>query len=257
MTKLMTKKQKIIITLILGISLIAFITMFFIEPIPQIAKYSDFIDKRNIFGIPNFYNVISNIPFLFVGIYAFVLLKKDKLSYQYKIKFIYYTMSLGVVGVFFGSSYFHLDENNQTLFFDRLPMVIIFMSIFSIVISEFVHLEIGKKLFPYLLFIGLASITYWIVGELNGAGDLRLYGLVQFLPMLIIPIILLSFQNKSHKVSAYWYLLFAYIFAKVFEFFDACVFKYTSIISGHSIKHFVSALGILMFFQTIKKQKRQ
>jgi hypothetical protein len=89
--------------------------------------------------------------------------------------------------------------------------------------SEFISLKIGKKLFIPLMALGLFTIVYWIIGEHYGSGDLRGYLLVQFLPMLIMPIILLSFKRKSAK--AYWYLLLFYVFAKLFEYFDGQIFE--------------------------------
>jgi hypothetical protein len=80
-----------------------------------------------------------------------------------------------------------------------------------------------------------SKIIYWIVGEGYGSGDLRGYILVQFLPMLITPIILLNFKRKSAK--AYWYLLLFYVFAKLFEHFDGQIF--------------VSLIFNLLFFNNI------
>ena len=252
----MTNPQKLSIKTIMLISLLAFIAMFFQAPIPQSIEYQSFVDGRTIFEIVNFYNVASNLPFLLVGLYAIVLLKDNKLDINPKIKHLYYIMSFGVIMVFFGSSYFHFEINNKTLFFDRLPMVIVFMSLFSIVISEFVDLKIGKKLFPFLLAIGLISIIYWIIGESYGVGDLRLYALVQFLPMLLIPIILLTFKSQSKNPTPYWYLLVGYILAKIFEHFDAQVFEVLSVISGHSIKHIIAAFGLLIFYSLKRKRLR-
>ena len=42
--------------------------MFFVKPIPQDAAYHNFADQREVLGIPNFWNVISNIPFILVGL---------------------------------------------------------------------------------------------------------------------------------------------------------------------------------------------
>jgi hypothetical protein len=47
------------------------------------------------------------------------------------------------------------------------------MALFSIVISEFISLKIGKKLFIPLMALGLFTIVYWIIGEHYGSGDLR------------------------------------------------------------------------------------
>jgi hypothetical protein len=46
------------------------------------------------------YNVISNFPFLLVGIYAIILLKNNKLDISDNIKYMYYTMFFGVVMIF-------------------------------------------------------------------------------------------------------------------------------------------------------------
>src|SRR5437667_12639658 len=38
------------------------------EPVPQDISYHEFADRRTVLGVPNFWNVISNVAFLIVGI---------------------------------------------------------------------------------------------------------------------------------------------------------------------------------------------
>jgi hypothetical protein len=38
-----------------------------LPPIVQNQNYHDFADQRTLFGIPNFWNVVSNIPFIGIG----------------------------------------------------------------------------------------------------------------------------------------------------------------------------------------------
>ena len=38
-----------------------------LPPIPQDQSYHQFADQRTLFGIPNFWNVVSNLPFIAVG----------------------------------------------------------------------------------------------------------------------------------------------------------------------------------------------
>ena len=38
-----------------------------LSPIPQDQGYHHFADQRTLLGIPNFWNVISNLPFIAVG----------------------------------------------------------------------------------------------------------------------------------------------------------------------------------------------
>jgi hypothetical protein len=49
---------------------IAIAAMLFVPPIHQDAGYHDFADQRTIFGVPNFWNVVSNLPFLAVALWG-------------------------------------------------------------------------------------------------------------------------------------------------------------------------------------------
>src|SRR3972149_1940055 len=39
-----------------------------LDPVPQDPGYHAFVDGRTLFGIPNFWNVVTNLPFLFIGL---------------------------------------------------------------------------------------------------------------------------------------------------------------------------------------------
>src|SRR5215472_9282020 len=41
--------------------------LLFVPPIAQDQSYHDFADQRTLLGIPNFWNVVSNFPFLVIG----------------------------------------------------------------------------------------------------------------------------------------------------------------------------------------------
>ena len=217
------------------------IVIFNFPPIEQQLDYHNFIDIKTILNIPNFWNVLSNLPFLIVGLLGLTRLN------VFNIKRIQYLMFfIGILLVAFGSSYYHLNPNNDTLVWDRLPMTIAFMSLLSILISESINEKIGKNLLFPLLVLGFASVDYWLI-----TSDLRLYVFVQFCPILIIPILLICFKLKINVVNGYWFLLLAYVIAKLFEFFDAQVFDYLNF-SGHSLKHIISALGLFVLYKYYK-----
>lgn len=60
--------------LMLGIVGAAIVAAFFFPPIPQDPHYHDFADQREFLGIPNFWNVVSNSPFVVVGLLGLHLL---------------------------------------------------------------------------------------------------------------------------------------------------------------------------------------
>jgi len=250
------KKEKIALITMISISFIALIGVLFINAIPQDCNYHDFADARTIFHVSNFWNVVSNLPFLLVGFYGlYKLLIFKSLKILDEVKLAYLLFFIGVTLVAFGSSYYHLDPNNETLLWDRLPMTIAFMALFSFVISEFFSVKIGKiLLFPFLA-LGMFSVFYWFMGELNSCGDLRAYALVQFLPMVIMPIMFLFFKTSFSLTSGYWYLLLCYLLAKIFEYFDGGIYELLGFISGHSLKHMVSALGIYILVRSFEKRE--
>jgi hypothetical protein len=220
-------------------------------PIAQDISYHLFADDRTIWSIPNFWNVISNIPFVMVGLLGVYQLRNPgKLKIIGELNIAYVLLFFGTFLVGFGSGYYHLAPDNQTLVWDRLPMTIAFMSLFSIIISEFISVRSGKNLLLPLILAGILSVVYWHFSEIRDEGDLRLYLLIQFYPILAIPIMLLCFRSNCTNVSAYWWLLLTYVTAKTLEHFDTEVYNVLGFISGHSLKHIVAALGIyvLLFF---------
>ena len=227
------------------ITLFAFYWFFSRAPIPQDLNYHDFIDSRELFGIPNFWNVFSNIFFLVVGVVGlYKTLFVQKFYLINEIKIVYSMLFLSCVLIAFGSAYYHWLPNNWTLFWDRLAMSVAFMALFTIVISEYVSLRVGKQVFIPLVCAGIASVVYWYVSETQGQGDLRLYALIQFYPLLLISVILVFFKSRYTYAKSYWAMLFVYGISKLFEYFDALVFEYSGLLSGHTIKHIMAAVAV-------------
>ena len=65
----------------------------------------------------------------------------------------------------------HLEPDNYSLVWDRLPMAVAFMSIFAVMVAERVKSSIGVALLWPLIAIGIASILWWIWKEHIGQGD--------------------------------------------------------------------------------------
>lgn len=206
-----------------GVTLAVGLILCFIPSMPQNPEYHQFADNQTICDIPNFWNVVTNIPFLIVGFWGLVLLLrrwKDGGFTDWKEMAPYLTLVLGVFLTGFGSAYYHWAPNNFTLVWDRLPMTIIFMSLVSIVLLERVGFEEGfGSLIPLLLF-GIGSVFYWSWTESMGRGDLRPYAFVQFYPSVFIVLILYFFRKRSFPVQNLAWAFLYYGLAKFFELND-------------------------------------
>ena len=98
--------------------------------------------------------------------------------------------------------------------------------------------------------MGVFSVLYWIYTENQGAGDLRLYALVQFLPVLLIPLVLVLFPSQSYQKKYLWYLIGFYALAKITEHYDKEIMNVFPL-SGHTLKHIFAALSGIAFLKLI------
>ena len=253
----MSRTARIIAFLTLAI--LPVIAILFIDPIAQDLAYHNFADKRAFFAIANFNDVISNIPFLIFGLWGMsYTLKlhpiKDFTMIGEKPLWIIFFFAAFLVGI--GSSYYHLDPNNQTLVWDRLPMTFAFMTFFCLMIMECLNPKTGLFLFPLFLLAGILSVVYWQYTESIGQGDLRFYALVQFLPLLLIGFMLWAFPRKYNGTQYLGYVLGCYILAKILEHFDKEIYTFFhGHVSGHSMKHIAAAFSIYAMLTYLQKRR--
>jgi hypothetical protein len=228
------------------------------DPILQDPSYHSFADQRDLLGISNFWNVVTNLPFMILGILGGVKsLPKKWTSDQMRFFWFWTVFFLGVALVSIGSAYYHWMPNSASLVWDRLPMTLAFMSFFAFIIAERVHEKTGLILLPVLLLLGIASVWYWNITEVAGAGDLRHYVLVQFLPMLEVPLICFLFPNKDRETKLLIYAFGWYALAKVFEHFDAVIFNLTdNQMGGHALKHLTAGAAIYSLYKYAYDFKR-
>jgi hypothetical protein len=222
----------------LALIAVSLVGLLLLPPISQNQNYHDFADQRTILGIPHFWNVVSNLLFVAVGVVGVAQFRRDA-----AIALLF----LAILMTGFGSAYYHLDPNDQTLFWDRLPMAIGFMIILAIAVEDRLDAKIGAILLWPLIAVGIFSILLW-----RWTGDLRLYGWVQFFPCLALPMLFYLYAPK-HSGTSYWLIAAAlYAVAKLFEFNDGTIYSFGSILSGHTLKHLAAAaacFAILRYFQ--------
>ncbi|MBT8233334.1 MAG: hypothetical protein HKO66_14220 [Saprospiraceae bacterium] len=221
--------------------------LLYLDPIPQDVEYHDFADQRKLFGIPNFWDVMSNLPMFFLGSYGlYISFTNYAKRPDFAAKQIPFVLCYGILLTCFGSAYYHWAPDNDTLVWDRLPMTLMFMPIFSLLIYDFVDRKLGQIAFYILVPLGIFSIFYWQYTESIGAGDLRPYVFIQFFPMVIAPFILWLYPKKTKYVRYIIFIIAWYIVAKICEYYDDAIFDLLGFWSGHTIKHLIG--GISLFY---------
>ena len=234
--------------LLLFIAIGSLALMLSMQPFGQNPNYHSFADRRTFFSIPNFFDVTSNIPFLLVGMAGMRFCHGSRLM---SFRLAWLTFFAGVAIVSGGSAYYHWNPSNNTLVWDRLPMTIGFMGLLAALLAEYVNVRLGRLLLVPAILAGFSSVIYW-----HWYDDLRFYVWIQFMPLLIVPILMVLFRPRySHQ----WLLpvaLASYMLSKLLEAYDREVFVYTqSYFSGHTLKHLLAALACYVVLMMLKMRK--
>ena len=252
----LAKKEKVGLWLMALITLAAVIGLIIHGPLPQSQSYHVFADTRALWSTPHFFDVVSNFAFVLVGLlglYELFVSKTMKIVNETRLSYTVFLIGVVLVGA--GSAYYHLAPSNASLVWDRIPITIAIMALVSLVIVEFVSLRLGSILLLPLVALGILSVLFWYWTETIGNGDLRPYVLVQFLPMILIPVILVCFDSVFTRSNRYWLLLSAYVIAKVCENFDREIYSVVGLVSGHTLKHLIAGAGIYLLLVSFRHRR--
>jgi hypothetical protein len=206
-------------------------------PHPQDPAYHNFVDRRVMMHIPHALNVLSNVGFLLAGAWAFLRTARSTLAgWERSAAWIF---AAGLVLTGLGSAWYHWAPSNASLVWDRLPLSALFPTVLAVVIGDRVSRPAGRALLGPLALGAVASVLYW-----QRYDDLRPYGLAQFLPMLLIPLMLVLFPGQR-PTAPLLVGVAIYALGKVAELSDGRIFALGGIVSGHTIKHVLAAAAAL------------
>ena len=224
-------------------------------PMAQPLSYHAFADCRTIWSIPNFFNVLSNLPFLVGGAWGLAMIWRGAGAFiDPREQLPYLVFFLGALLTAFGSAYYHLAPDNPRLVWDRLPMTLGFAGLVAAAIAERADLRLGLKSLWPLLAVGAGTVIYWYATERMGAGNLIPYGLYQGWSILVIVLLIGLFPAGRYSHGGFlvwaagWYGL-----AKVFETYDLGVFRLTGgVMSGHTIKHVLASCAVFAIVRQLR-----
>lgn len=224
--------------------LIALVGLLLHGPLPQPQAYHQFVDQRSWLGLPNAWNLLSNLGFFLVGALGVARLSRISETGQGVTERGYRLFFAGLLLTGVSSGFYHLEPQDTSLALDRLTMVLAFAGILAALIEERLEPAWETPALQFFTGVGVITLVYWIAGVAVGSGDVRWYLLYQILTMTALPLLLLLCPRPGAKSRALWGLVGAYVLAKVTEHFDVAIFALSGhCISGHSLKHLLAALG--------------
>jgi hypothetical protein len=179
---------------------------FLLPALPQPLAYHHFAYRRDVFGIHNFFDVLSNLGFLISGLAGLVIVFGGRGRFEFRReRWPYAVFFLGVLLTAVGSGYYHLAPDNESLVWDRLPMTIAFMGLVSSQIVDRINIRAGLVLLVPMLLVGSASVIYWWATERAGVGNVLPYGILQGYSVVIVLLLaLLSPSRYTRRNDLYW-----------------------------------------------------
>ncbi len=230
----------------------------FLPPLPEPQVFRGLADNRTVFGIPNFLNVVSNLPFLVVGAWALHFLSQaassGKAFADLRERYPYFICFFAVILTCFGSVYYHLETDSSRLFWDRLPMAIAFMALFSAVIVERIGVRTGLRLLIPLILIGLASVLYWRWSLLYATENLLPYAIVQYGSILAIVVMAAVYPSRYTRGADIIQVVAIYALAKGAEVLDAWIYAMGGIVSGHTLKHLIAGIAAYWLLRMLRRR---
>lgn len=249
-----SRLQRLLI--VAAITLAAFLLALALPPIPQPQEYHRFADQRIWEGIPNYFNVASNLPLALVGVLGLCLLSCRRRQAEMPMRLPWQGFFLGAVLTGAGSAWYHWAPDNARLVWDRLPMTLCFMSFLTAMIGERIGARAGRLAYLPLLLLGIFSVLYWQYSEERGAGDLRLYILAQFLALLLAPVLVTLFRGSDARDDRDILVALAlYVVALLCDtLLDAHLFAIGELVGGHALKHLLAAAAALQLFAMLRRR---
>lgn len=227
---------------------------------PQPQSYHAFADARTLLGVPNFWNVISNLPFLLVGVAGLLALlpaaraRSAFRDVRERWPYVAFFAALALTAV--GSSYYHWAPDDARLVWDRLPIALASAALGVALIGD--HERAGSRLPSIVLVPALigaaASVWYWQASEQAGQGNLVPYLAVQIWAAAVVLLLLASAPARYSHRNALWRVLIFWLLARGAEGLDRALYADGLFLSGHSLKHLLAALAAAWLLRMIRRR---
>lgn len=200
--------------------------------------YHAFADQRALLGIPHALDVLSNLPFLLLGLFGMSRLRQIA---DARWKSLYLLLCLGLLFTFLGSSAYHLAPANAGLIYDRLGMLVLFAAILGLATADRLGFAAAGMTLIGVAVGGSAALWTWRTSD-----NLLPWVVLQAGGMLLLVMLaccrpLRGAHGFRLGLCVAWYAL-----AKLCELNDGGLFQLSGEwLSGHSIKHLLSGLAVL------------
>jgi len=227
-----------------------------LPPFAQPQAFHNYADKRVLLGLPHAADVVSNLPFLGIGVLGLLFVlhswrTENSAAFSKQLAaWPYVLLFTGIVLTAFGSAWYHAQPSDATLLWDRLPMALGFA---GLVVGTLVD-RAPQRILQWLLAfaaVGAGTVIYWHV-----SGNLVPY-LVMQVGFIASALIATAFLPSCYTHANGVYVAAGlYVIAVIFERLDHQVYELLGgWISGHTLKHLFACAAIAMVLWMLRARR--
>lgn len=219
--------------------------------IAQPADHHHFADQRTLWGIPCAWDVVSNLPFAFLGFIGLGWLGAAPALGR---------TQRACAALFFGglvvtaacSAWYHWQPQDAGLAIDRLGMVYAFAGLLGLAVADRISNRAGLAMAAVVLVLGPLSVHAWAA-----SGNVLAWCVLQFGGMALMLWLATLRPLEGALGLRLGAILMIYSAAKALELADHAVFDLTGqLVSGHTLKHIVASLAALPVMSALKHAKK-
>lgn len=206
-------------------------------PVPLGAGAFAHADGRAALGLPNVVNVLASLPLFAAGLWGLRATRAS--TWPRQLRHAWGAFHCCAMGAALLAAIHHLNPTLATWLPAATAMSAGFAMLAAGALAERVDPRLAST--SALAGIGLAVLLAAAWVGWSGAGDVRVFLLIELLPVLLLPAGAFSLHG-AHTRPADWVLMLAgYGAARAADLADAPIFAATGWIGGHALMHLLLA----------------
>lgn len=202
------------------------------HPVIRGAGFHVYADQRTTLGIPHIGDVLSNLPFVIVGLFG-MWHARDITGLPRGLVLAFFA-SVACIGL--GSGLYHLTPSDATLAVDWLPIALTASLMVALLVHDRIDPTLGWIVTAVATAASVGSIAWWWFTL-----DARWYGLVQLTSIALVPVIVILYPRG--RLERGWLLagVACFVLARLVHAQDRALLDASGVISGHTLKHLLAA----------------
>ncbi len=218
------------------------------SPVIRGPGFHRYADDRALLGVPNAGDVVSNLPFVVVGLAGLALVRRAHGLPRALVALFF----VSVAGIGLGSAAYHAAPGDVTLALDWMPIVLTLAFLVSLLLADRVDRRTGTLAAVVLPAIAIGAVLWWWGGGGTAGGDMRWYAGLQLSMVVAVPVIVAMYPRG--RLAARYLLLgvACFVLARLTNAADASLLATTGV-SGHSLKHVVAAAATGCVYLAVRR----